>query len=192
MSIKNIIVVCFIVAIAVCSGYFLYQIDLHEKALLGQAWINPVPNDIWQKYLVDKQTHEENVKKQVDANQDVIKLIRIYKTIDNGGKQKPDWIVDNDLIVIQRGPKTILSEQVRAAFAASHPEEYNRWIKTGLDLIWTAPSAPHPHNPPKPVIQQRIQSIYRYLAAVDGVLILSLILFLILYKEIPRDISQKV
>jgi hypothetical protein len=62
MSIKNIIVVCFIVAIAVCSGYFLYQIDLHEKALLGQAWINPVPNDIWQKYLVDKQTHEENVK----------------------------------------------------------------------------------------------------------------------------------
>ena len=104
MNAKHKIIICVVSAIIISTGYFLYQIDLHEKALLSKEWLNPVPTSIYQ------------------------------------------------------------------TFTQNQPEYGMRQEKQ---------------------IQQNIQSMYRSLAAIDGILVLSVILFIVFYKDKGVDTVTK-
>lgn len=179
---KQSIAICFVLAIIIFLSYFLYQIDKHERALLGQDWLNPVPRDVWQKYLKDKYDYDRKIEKYIVENQDVITLIKTFSQTDPmpPALSKTHLTPDSRIFVI--APNRILSKEHENNFKFFYPSEYKRWVAIYLD-VGLPVKEPKPSNPPKPVIQQGISSLYRYLFAVEGVLVLSLFLFLNMYKE---------
>ena len=191
LSLKHKIIICLIFAITISTGYFLWQIDHHEKALLGTEWLNPVPTDVWNSYLAAKQSYNNKLTDYLKNNKGLTALIKNYHERDPA---RPRWasmyVEDSRIFMVPR--KDILSLQMLNEFKNDHPEEDKTWVNIGLDLIFTNIVAPIPTNPPKPVIQQSINSLYRYMAAIDGILVLSLVLFLVLYKDNPQSRSPRV
>lgn len=174
---KLLILMSFVLLIAIVSGYYLWQIDKHEKALLGREWINPVPYTVWQKYLQNKDVHESVLARYKSTNPTILHLIQNYR-------QKYKITLD-DLIQTShefRGEFNI-PKSSETAFAKEYPEEFKNWQTIVLDLDSHRYTTPQPSNPPKVVIQQSINSYYRYMALLDGVLILCLILTAIFYKQ---------
>lgn len=178
LSTKQKVVICFVLAIAISTGYFLMQIDKHERALLGRDWLDPVPGDVWDKYVTRRDEYSKIVKQYVDNNQDLLGVLKELRT-QRSTDFKP-YIPDEEYFTAKPDDNTWLE------LTRNHPGYLERKDAIAADLRARTPGTPPtPYNPPKPVIQQGITSLYRYLAATDGILILSLILFLVLHKEVP-------
>jgi hypothetical protein len=80
MNKKLSISLCFIFLISILSGYCLWQIDRHEKAILGREWLNPVPVMTWRKYLREKEEFDNLAKSYINNNQDIIAFVQDYQS----------------------------------------------------------------------------------------------------------------
>lgn len=175
MTTKIKISLIFMVIIFLSTGYFLWQIDKYEKATLGQGWINEVPHATWQKYLSDRAAFEKSKTDFIKQNPHIFDVIEKYK-FKNLKVEKREAYLSMRLDHIMSSLDVFL-------FKNEHPEEYKKFRDFALDLIFKEPSEPKPSNPPRPIIHQSINSFYRYMIAVDSLLILGLVVFLYLYKE---------
>ena len=172
---RGLIAIIFLALISIFTGYFLLQIDRHEKALLGQVWLNPVPTDKWKEYVTKKENYEKKIVFYKNNNPQIIELVREY----NGRYKTSIYEMLNDNTSLE-----VYSKQGQSTFSIEHPEEFKIWRAIMLDLILEKPiNVPTPSNPAKTIIQQSINNYYRYMIAGDCILLLSLIVFLVLFKD---------
>lgn len=182
MSRKAKIAFCIILLMALNSAYFLWQIDRHEKALLGQVWLNPVPHAEWREYIDKKSRYEQQLKSIEQNNQDVLAAVRKYKKI----KPDPDDILES--LRYNKGyvglpDELYLSNFKQTIFVKEQPELFKKWQDIVADFEKYKYRIPIPSNPPYQVIKQSISSLYRYMFMIDAVLLLTLVTCLFLYKE---------
>jgi hypothetical protein len=198
MNKKLIISLCFLLLTAIFSGYCLWQIDRHEKALLGREWLNPVPVAIWHKYLREKEEFDKLAKSYIANHPDIVSLIEEYRNRQQDimpVNPKIDWsnpnfinsMLENILEEIRFNSnipdQLSLAKSKQKYFQQEHPSEFNTWRAMIDDLNKHNYETPYPSNPPTPVIRQSISSYYRYMMIGDAILILGLITFLLTYKE---------
>ena len=184
IKVAFIIIAC----IVLNSGYFLWQIDRHEKALIGQEWLNSVPYNVWNKYVKDKDTYEKSLRLYKENNTELVNLIAEYnnketnKTIKNKGFVP--FTVHDAMLYMTEIPGFEMSKTSQLELSSSNPEEFKIWEAIMVDLKNKKPKdVPAPTNPPKALIQQEISSLYRYFIFIDSILLISLIIFVALYKE---------
>lgn len=183
MNKKINIAIIFILAIAFVSGYFLWQVDRHEKALVGQAWLNPVPSSEWKAYLSNKDTYDKFVKTQLDNNHDLVELVKTY----NG--RRTSGPIDDFLNLYRIYPGDFIPKELQLLGSAKEllrseqNKEFQQWQKVVNEIESYKYDTPVPSNPPPAAINQSISALYRYMAMLDSVLLLGLVLFLWLYKE---------
>lgn len=185
MNKKLVIALCFVTAIAITSGYFLWQIDKHEKALIGQDWLNPIPYSVWQKYLTDKADYEATLARYKTNNTDILNDVQEYKSKYKGTLD--DFL--NQLSSFRRD--FYLPKDAEAAYSVQKPDNYQRWKEIVNDLDKKKYNTPVPSNPPRQVILQSLHSLYRYLIAIDGTLFIAMIIFLLTYKEKNEERHKK-
>jgi hypothetical protein len=173
--------VAFLVLIGFVSGYFLWQIDRHEKALLGKVWLIEVPSDVWKKYLDDKESYPKVLESYKSNNPEIVKLVEEYRIASR--RQAKTELEKLLLATPIDGADFSLSFEGQMQFKRDHPREYQTWNAIVYDLKSRIYPPPTPQNPPKPVIEQSIKSYYRCMLLIDGILMLSLIVFLMTYKE---------
>jgi hypothetical protein len=181
MNKKLILAIMILVLIAINSGYFLWQIDRHEKALLGQEMLIPVPREDWIKFMRERDEYWIKVFRIEKENRDLIDLIDQYKKQD----KYPSKLSGFEYFTYRESD--ILSPVSGFSFKHDNPQQYDNWkhIYSNLFLDRAFLIEPKPTNPHRLIIQQSISSLYRYMIMFDGILVLSLILFLFLYKEPP-------
>lgn len=184
-----------LLAIAIVTGYYLWQIDRHEKALLGQEWLNPVPRQEWQAYLRNKETYEKTAEHYRANAPDVIAKAQHFRRLQHltnalKGNNASTFLdkLDYDLKGI---PEDFYVPPVSEnSFKSSDPEMFKKWQDIIYDIRSKKYLTPQPTNPPKPIIKQSLDSLHRQLLAIDGILTLGLIVFLMAYKE-PSEPLKK-
>lgn len=176
VTIKHKVAILIVFIIATSTGYFLWQIDRHEKALLGREWLIAVPVDLWNGYIQKEQEYNRLLDTYIVNNQDIIVQVKRYQL-------KGTTPLTSDRAIMEGPMPAIISVPQFFDMIKRQPEVHKKWSAILADTKARKPVAPQPSNPPKAVIQQSIQSLYRYMIAIDSVLLLSLLLFLILYKE---------
>lgn len=181
MTQKLKIAIVSLTIITIVSGYFLWQIDRHEKALLGQEWLNPVPYLTWQKFLTEQKNYEKAVRNTETEYANIITLIDGIKQSDS---QKPPLSkMYTGSLYFTAAPKDYLSIHGFYKFVTAYPNEYQQFGEVKKELEKIKPIEPKPSNPPKPVIQQAINSYYRSMITVDAISIIGLVVFLVFYKD---------
>ncbi len=183
MNKKISIAIVFVLAVACVSGYFLWQIDRHEKALVGQAWLNPVPSLEWKAYLSNKDTYDKFVKTQLDNNRDLVDLVKEYNSRRSSsavyGFLDFQWEFSKGVVPKELQLRGFAADQLKS----ERNKEFQQWQKVVNEIESYKYDTPVPSNPPPAAINQSISALYRYMAMLDSVLLLGLVLFLWLYKE---------
>lgn len=175
MSRKIRIAFIFILMITLTTAYFLYQIDKHEKALIGREWLNSVPYTVWQNYLYKKQTYDKLAETYAHNNPELMKIIENYQK--QGGK------FNNNHVNFPISPLFRLPLKGDLDLLLYHPEENKIYEAILQDLKAHEYAIPVPSNPPTYAIQQSIRSLYRSMATIEAILLLAFITFMVLYKE---------
>ncbi|HMM21816.1 MAG TPA: hypothetical protein PKA10_13945 [Selenomonadales bacterium] len=185
MNKKFKIALIFILGIVIISGYFLWQINRHEKAMLGQEWLIPVPPNVWSKYLADREKYPKVLASYKNNNPELLVLLEHYRKV---SQNKATSLVDSIYYSISSSPiDFFVPNNVQMQFKREHPKEYETWNAIVYDLRSYDYPSPIPQNPPKPVIQQSINNYYRLLVATDAILVLGLIVTMLIYKEPMKD-----
>ena len=185
MKLKKIHITFLIIAVLTLnSAYFFDQIDKHERALLGQEWLNPVPYQDWKYYLKTKNEYEKMITYYSENNFKIINSVRDYNLNAISSSNNKDMKSTLNSFVSKNHQPFDMSKTAQANYLNSNPSEYKVWQSIVFDLNEKKPkSIPTPSNPPKPIIQQEINSLYRYLILLDSVLLISLLSFLTIYKD---------
>lgn len=195
MSRKIKIAFIFILMITLSTGYFLWQIDKHEKALIGQEWLNPVPYTVWLDYKYKKYSYERLVEKYKHNNPELMQTISQYQKKDkklvddvfNPFEPTLNEIFDQlptPYTFVPTPPDFYLNTSASTALSKENPEQYKNYSTILKDINDRKYTVPTPSNPPNYVIRQSIRSLYRSMATIEAILLLAFITFMVLYKEI--------
>jgi hypothetical protein len=186
---KMILVFVFFLTIVAVTGYCLWQVDQHEKALINQVYlIKPTQQEI--NVLKQKeQEYWDTLAQFKEKHPEVMRLIYLYGTLrDPAGfsveerNDKFNLDLPTELQMYYFGRKMLLT---------GHPSEARLYVEITTEMKKRRNDAfsaalIRGSNPPKPQIEQAIKNYYRIMFAADAIMTLGLVLVVILHKPLVK------
>ena len=195
-----------ILLISVVSGYFLWEIDRHEKALNGQVFLIRPSQEKINKMEQKKQDYWDTLNKFKEQNPQVMTYVNIYKDLKDQSDynmtdllfaqiKEPDKIVRSDsyFCYLHLPTELQMTQTGCNKLINSHPESGKLYVEIVNEMRKRFKDA-FPNiketNPPKAQIEQSIKTMYRSMIAIDAIILLCLGLFLYLCKPSKESLRK--